>query len=132
MTNQLKFFYDHAGYSVAQGETNAQGRRRSARELANAESWAAQWGFEFVIEPDQDADESWMDNESEEYQKEWRGQAWWCQMLDADGNVVQSLGGCYGDSDYARVVKAELALEQLAEVELELKNKVECEKLVTC
>ena len=30
LTKQAQFFYDHAGFSVAQGETELQGHRRSA------------------------------------------------------------------------------------------------------
>lgn len=131
MTKQEQFFYDHAGFGYDPAiETVEQGKRRSAREMARAENWARYWSFVFIIEPDQDVDDSWMDNETAEYQAEWRGQAWWCQMVAADGSVVQSLSGCYGDSDYERVVKAELALQQLAEVEQELKNRAECDRLM--
>lgn len=133
MTKQEQFFYDNAGYSYnSNTETAEQGHERCAKELANAESWAVLDGYTFRIEPDPDADESWLDDETEDYQREWRGAAWWCRMLDADGTVVQSLGGCYGYSDYERVVKAELAFEQLAAVETELKAKADCERMMTC
>lgn len=112
LTKQEQFFYDHAGFSVAPGETTEQGHERSARELAAAETWAIQNGYRFLISPDSDADESFMDDEPAEYQELWRGKAWWCAMQDEEDRVVQSLGGCYGDSSYERVVKAELALEQ--------------------
>ena len=113
LTKQAQFFYDHAGFSVAQGETKLQGHRRSAKELADAETWAVQNGYTFAIESDSDADESFMDDESDEYRAEWSGKAWYCVMYDEDGNSVQSLCGCYGHDDYKRVVKAELALEQM-------------------
>ena len=114
VTKQERFFYDNAGHSVAQGETTEQGRERSAKELAAAETWAVQEGYSFVIEPDNDADESFMDHEPEEYQCEWRGKAWVCLMFNESDEVVQSLSGCYGDSKYERVVRAELASEQMS------------------
>lgn len=113
LTKQEQFFYDHAGYSVAQGETKEQGHERSAKALAAAETWAAQNGYTFDCDPDRDADESFMDDEPQEYQDEWRGTAWYMAMIDPDGHVVQSLGGCFGYSDYKRVVRAELALEEM-------------------
>jgi len=125
MTKQEQFFYDNAGYSVAKGETTEQGHKRSARELAKAEVWAVVNGYSFYISPDPDTDESFMDDigdtpaEVADYKAEWSGTAWQTLMYDESGKVVQSLGGSYGDSKYERVVKAELALEQMASV---LKN----------
>ena len=115
MTKQQQFFYDNAGFSYDPAtETQEQGKQRCAIALANAETKAAQEGIEFVIEPDPDADESWMDGESQEYQDKWRGKAWQVVLWDADGkNVLASLGGCYGDKKYERVVRAELALEAM-------------------
>lgn len=114
MTKQQQFFYDNAGFSIAPGETTEQGKERCAIALANAETQAAQEGIEFIIEPDPDADESWMDDEPQEYQDEWRGKAWYCQAVNANGEVLASVGGCYGDRDYRRVIRAELAIEALA------------------
>lgn len=116
LTKQEQFFYDHAGYSVAQGETKEQGHERSARELAKAETWALENSYTFETCPDYDADESFMDDEPQEYQDEWRGKAWYVVMHDERLRVVQSLCGCFGYSDYERVVKAELALEEMASV----------------
>jgi hypothetical protein len=113
LTKQEQFFYEHAGYGVAQGETQEQGHERSARALAKAETWAVENGYTFETCPDYDADESFMDDESQEYQDEWRGKAWYVVMRDELDHVVQSLRGCFGYSEYERVVKAELALEQM-------------------
>lgn len=115
MTKQQQFFYDNAGYSVAPGETTEQGRERCAVALATAETWAVQEGLHFEVAPDADADDSWMDSESQAYQDEWRGKAWYVAIWDSEGrNIIAALGGCYGDKTYERVVKAELALEAIA------------------
>ncbi len=114
MTKQEKFFFDNAGFSYKpEDETRAQGKLRCAKEMAKAETWAVQNGYSFAHEPDMDADESFMDDESEEYREEWSGKAWVTLMFDAEGSVVQSLGGSYGDAKYKRVVRAELALEEM-------------------
>lgn len=115
MTKQQQFFYDNAGFSVAPGETEEQGKQRCAVELATAETWAVENGLYFEVSPDPDADDSWMDHEPQEYQDEWRGKAWQVVLWDTEGKeVLASLGGCYGDKKYERVVKAELALEAMA------------------
>lgn len=119
MTKHEQFFYNNAGYSVKQGESTEQGHKRSARELAKAEVWAVITGYSFDISPDPDTDESFMDDigtkaQVKAYKAEWAGTAWQTLMYDESGSVVQSLGGSYGDSKYERVVKAELALEQMA------------------
>jgi hypothetical protein len=115
MTTTEQFFYDNAGFSFDSAkETSEQGHARCAVELAKAERFAQEQGWSFAIEPDADEDDSWMDDESEEYQAEWRGKAWSVVLWDeTETRVLASLGGCYGDSDYERVVKAELALEAM-------------------
>lgn len=145
-TDAERFFLDHAGYSVqgvtthantgttliSRFETVDDARIRCARELAKAEVWAKAEGYSFECEPDPDADESWMDDDNDHdqaYRDEWSGKAWAMMMIDSSdtltyshvgtqyGKVVQSLCGCYGDDDYKRVVKAELALEQMSDAE---------------
>lgn len=114
MTQQEQFFYDNAGYSHnPQTETPEQGQKRCAIALAAAETWAVQNGYTFTVDDDSDADESWLDSEPQEYQDEWRGKAQSVVMWTPEGTVCQSLGGCYGDSKYMRVVRAELALEEM-------------------
>lgn len=112
LTKAEQFFYDNAGYCYMPNETPEQGHLTCAKRLAEAERFAKTSDWVFEIEPDNDADESFMDEESIEYQAEWRGTAWYCQLL-IDGEVVQSLSSCFGHSDYKRVVKAELSLEQM-------------------
>ncbi len=117
MTKQEKFFYDHAGFSHDMAtETAEQGHERCAKQLAAAENWAVQNGYTFDVDNDRDADDSWLDGEPSVYQDEWRGKAQSVVMLDENNRVVQSLGGCYGYADYIRVVKAELALEEMPAV----------------
>ncbi len=119
LTKQEQFFYDHAGTSWNPAtETQEQGKIRGAREYAKAETWAAQNGYTFDAEPDQDADESWMDNETQEYRDEWSGKAWCMVMYTPEGEHCQSLGACYGDHDYKRVVRAELSLEEMPSAEV--------------
>lgn len=117
MTKQEQFFYDNAGFSYdPKTETQEQGKERCARELAAAETWACQEGLNYQVEPDPDSDESFMDDAPQEYQDKWRGTAWQVLLWDAEGTrLLASLGGCYGDSNYRRVVKAELALEAMVE-----------------
>lgn len=53
MTEAERFYYAHAGYSwIAGKETRAQGRRRCARELAQAAQWAKDEGLVYVWEDD--------------------------------------------------------------------------------
>lgn len=114
LTKQEQFFYDNAGTSWNPAiETEAEGKLRGARALATAETWATQNGYYFDIDHDPDSDESFMEDESEEYRREWAGKAWYCMMLDSDGKLVQSLSSCYGGEKYKRVVRAELALEEM-------------------
>src|ERR1700727_2054642 len=67
------FFLKHAGYSVAQGETQQQGRSRSARELAKAERDAAALGYSF----------EWEDERSINYEDALGQHDYWC---DAEKN----------------------------------------------
>lgn len=115
MTKQEQFFFDNAGFSYKPGEeTPDQARQRCAREYAKAETWAVENGYWFSVDADPDADESWLDGEPQEYQDQWRGKGRAVVMFDAQDKRVQFLGGCYGDSNYMRVVKAELALEEMS------------------
>lgn len=113
MTKQEQFFYDNAGFSYPTGTDPEAGHIRCAQQLAEAERFAQSQGWRYEIEPDNDADDSWMDHEPQDYQDEWRGKAWYCQLWDSNDGLLASLSGCYGDSDYERVVKAELALEAM-------------------
>jgi hypothetical protein len=114
LTKQEQFFYDHAGFSFdPTKETQEQGKLRCARQMAKAETWAVQNGYMFETMPDPDADESFMDDEPQEYQDEWRGKAFVTIMYGPGGDIKQSLGGSYGDHLYKHVVRAELAWEEM-------------------
>lgn len=110
-----EFFYAHAGYSVAQGETKRQGRARSARRLAKAETKAKQMGytFDWADDPDGCIGCDCGNDECACYTGE-PHECLYCVMRDSDGAVVQSLGSiCEPSREYRRVIEAELALEQL-------------------
>jgi hypothetical protein len=108
------FFYEHAGYSVKQGETREQGRRRCARELERAERDGSDAGLSFEWKVDRDMDSSdWTDETPA-----WA--TWNCCCRDANGEIVASLCGIDFGRDgepwgnpYRRVVEAELASEGL-------------------
>lgn len=112
MTKAEQFFHDNAGFSYdPKTETPEQGKRNTARALARAEAYAKKAGWQFEVEPDPDADESWMDATC---RNDHGGTAWQVALYDETRQyVLASLGGCYGDGDYERVVKAELALEAM-------------------
>lgn len=111
-----QFFLRHAGFSYdPKTETADAGRRRNARDLANAERRASAAGMSFgwSIDPDIDSSE-WCDDPPAYDQ-------WVCVCRDAVGDSVASLGGIdfgrdgspYSDP-YRRVVEAELAREALS------------------
>ncbi len=110
-----QFFLRHAGFSYdPKTETADAGRRRCARDLANAEKRGyAGVSFAWLIDPDTDSSE-WCD-EPPAYDQ------WVCVCRDPNGNVLASLGGIdfgrdgspYSDP-YRRVVEAELAQEALS------------------
>lgn len=105
-----KFFYEHAGYSVASGEDPEQARRENARELAEARERALDEGFDFSWQHDGTTSEEFTDEEP-------FYDLWACDLLDPDGEMVENLSGIdFGpdgdDGDnYARVVEAELAVQ---------------------
>jgi hypothetical protein len=125
MTKQEQFFFDNGGFSYdPKVESADAGKLRCAREMAKAETWALQEGYWFDVEHDCDADESWLDGEPQEYQDQWRGKGQSVVMYSQSGEIRQSLGGCYGDQRYMRVVKAELALEEMSSQKKKAKVEV--------
>lgn len=113
MTKTEQFFYDNAGFSYPTGTDPEMGHTECAKQLAQAEQWLATSDCYWEIHPDPDSDESFMESESQEYRDEWSGTAWFWQIYDAKDHVIASLGSCYGNEDYKRVVRAELALEAM-------------------
>lgn len=108
----VDFFYERAGFSYNPAtETLEEGHLRSARELAEAEAYAEahQWSAYWEDDYDRMEDE-WAD---------WPQYV--CQVVDADGDPLASLGGVMfsdrgtpDDGDpYARVVRAELFAEAM-------------------
>lgn len=110
-----RFFRKHAGYSVKQGETNTQGRNRCARELAQAEKDARDAGFTFEWGDDWACSNHAREFGAEAYPDGNPRTCEYCQCLNADGDVCESLG-CIDDAnpEYRRVIEAELASEALA------------------
>jgi hypothetical protein len=106
MTEQERFFWQHAGYSYdPKTETRATGRTRCARSLADAETWAESVGMTFEWEWDESPDLSWM-TESEQAEEH---EVLVCIARYRDGEIAGSLGD--PDPTYRRVVEAELASE---------------------
>lgn len=108
----VAFFREHGPHSVAPGETDEQGRERSARELADAEAWlVAQPGFTVQWLQDNDYDPA-------DYDVPGMPDVGWGCIVRCCGGEQQSLWAITFDGDghpdghpYARVVVAELASE---------------------
>lgn len=122
------FFLSHAGYSHdPQKETPIQGRRRCARQLANAEAWARDEGLVFVWENDPDCSPDDFDFESDKEHVREHG-AVGCilyrpcpehgtdckhaEHLESLWGITESLDNRERDN-YRRVVEAELAFEAM-------------------
>lgn len=71
----VNFFRQHAGYSVAPGETQAQGKTRGAKALAKAEQWAKREGLVAVWRYDDDVDASFVDTWEPDQQAEWHAES---------------------------------------------------------
>jgi hypothetical protein len=115
LTPDQFFFYQNAGYSYdPEKETAERGRIRCAVELAEAEQYARNLGWEFEWDWDECPDLSWMTDEEREQDHE----VLCCRIPDPE-NSRYSLASLCGitdpDSNYRRVVEAELASEALAE-----------------
>jgi hypothetical protein len=116
------FFYQHAGYSHnPKTETAEQGRLRCAVELAEAEAIGQRLGYEFDWEGDSDPDLSWMSDDEREQEHE----VLCCRIPDPD-NTRYSLASLCGitdpDSNYRRVIEAELASEAIAALDREIET----------
>jgi hypothetical protein len=122
LEDAIAFFYERSGFSVCSGETEHQGRLRSARELAEAEAEAwlmAQPGMQVTweVDPEYDANDYDVDDMP--------AIGWGCvvsvggERTTGHGTAeVASLWGITFEGDgepwgkpYARVVVAELASE---------------------
>jgi hypothetical protein len=112
LSDAEEFFYENAGFSYSpETETEDEGRRRCARDLAAAEAWARTAGIEF----------EWADDWEVDHRKEYDcyedGGPESCEACVArlDDEIVASLG-CIDDasSEYRRVTEAQLALEVMS------------------
>jgi hypothetical protein len=122
LTPDQFFFYQNAGFSwTTKKETREQGRIRCAVELAQAEQYARNLGWEFEWEFDECPDLSWMSDEEREQEHE----VLCCRIPDPE-NTRYSLASLCGitdpDSNYRRVIEAELASEAIAELDREIET----------
>lgn len=134
MTQAEQFFYDNAGYSYDPAtETSEQGRERCAREMARAEAYGREQGWEVEWAWDNNPDESFVDDWNPAEQAEWKSQEHECfvaLLRDRSDNVLASCGGIFDPSKpYMQVMEAELMLEALGDIEREQRNAEECAKL---
>jgi hypothetical protein len=105
----VSFFLKHAGWGYdPKKETKAQGRRRGAKLLAEAEAFAE--AHRWKVEWKEDPEEYQMGDAETEHPKE----VLVAVLKDRNGRVLGSLGGI-GDptKNYGRVIEAELALEAM-------------------
>lgn len=125
MTASERFFWKNAGFSYdPKTETKAEGKRRCAKQLAEAEAYAQdrQWSYEW---PWDDAGCSGCCCENPECKcssgepHETLG----CVLKDEHGKVLESLWGiCDPSQSYVRVVEAELALEAIHQIDREIET----------
>lgn len=111
LTTQEQFFYGNAGYSHdPETQTEDEGHIESAKRYALAETWLGQSGHTFETHHDPDADGSFIEDRKE--RTLFLRRAWYAVIRDGKTQtVLASLGGCDGDKNYERIVRAELALE---------------------
>lgn len=120
-----KFFKQWAGYSYdPQKETPEQGRRRCARALAKAEQWAQEHNYQYNWDYDGMDSTEWIADDENGGKNHEPWSTWQCLMIDPHDEVKQSLCGIdFGrdgqpwDDPYKRVVEAELAHEEMHEME---------------
>lgn len=127
------FFFTHAGYSYdAKIETRKQGRMRCAVDLASAERFAQtrDWEFEWESDWSIGSHQKFYGKDSA-YEDSEPGTCESCVLRDSDGNALESLG-CIDDADsnYRRVIEAELASEAMYREASEQLREIEVESFV--
>jgi hypothetical protein len=125
LTADQLFFFEHAGYSYdPKKETAYQGRMRCAKEIAEAEATAQRldWTFNWDYDPegcsgcDCDSNDCPCSAQTEHETLN-------CWVEDAEGKTLASLGSiCGADTNYRRVVEAELAEEALYDYDREIET----------
>lgn len=123
-----QFFFENAGYSYNPAtETEAEGRLRCARQLAQAEAWAQAEGLEYVWEDDPDCTEDDFEFPEDKAHVREHGAVGCilyrpCPDHGADCKHAEHLASLWGITEslnnrerdnYRRVVEAELALEAI-------------------
>jgi len=108
LTQDQKFFFEHAGWSYHPlTESRALGRTRCAVSLAAAEQAFMRADVSCIWE-----------NDTPDRDTEFSDTCEWCSIRSADGAILASLGMITdADANYRRVIRAELALECLEQLE---------------
>lgn len=121
LTSDELFFFENAGWSYEPKKESAQaGRIRCAKDLAHAEQVAEQLNWSYLWDWDNDDYQGSLGDHEYWCNLEARGvshehEILWCQLRDAEDNVLESLGGIIDpDTQYRRVIEAELADEALS------------------
>lgn len=116
LVKAYRFFKANAGYIVGQASQFALQMARAEIAARNTDVIYT-WGF------DDYCDDSFVDtwDNTGKARKQWDAQdhaCEYCDLHDADGNLLASLCGIWDASaDYRRVVQAELALEAIDAIE---------------
>jgi hypothetical protein len=134
----VAFFAEHAGTSYNPAtETPEEGAERGARLFARAEAYAKAAGWTFTWRDDWELPHSHEQEFGEAYSGMPDGEPETCEgvtLYDENDDVLESLG-CVDDADsnYRRVVEAELALEAMPMAMVCTHDDAELERLkVTC
>jgi len=108
----VDFFYKHAGYGYATGQTPEQGRRLGALKLAKAEQEASARGWRVQWDQDPEGWDTLGDIDPNDVREILSA-----VLYDENNAVIGSLSGIVDpDRVYGRVVEAELALDALTEL----------------
>lgn len=116
-----EFFYGNAGYSYdPKTQTEEEGRRETAKAMADAEQWAWDNNYTFSWSEEEEDWDTFLEESEVDPHDVLEILA--LQMRNKDGTTVQSLGGVMfghnaeANTRYGRVFEAELALQQQREV----------------
>jgi len=125
-TEAVAFFRENAGFSYdPKTETKRQGKERCAREYAAAEVWAKDNDLTVIWEHDSEGCIGCdCDNPECDCSTGADHETFWACLRDTEGEHLASLSCiCKPDSNYRRVVEAELASEAMTEAERAIATK---------